>query len=217
MEVTNSYGCSTVSPINNITNSNSSCNASTPTGLSSVAIAGTTFSLNWLQGQSGDSIIVSYRSDTSSNNYSYIRMLNIGQSLFTLSNLLSNTTYGWKVNTVCGSTQGTNSVEVYFRTGVSTGIDPVPNNQGELIVDDMKIYPNPAQNEAQIDYASVDNSNGEITVIDINSRKVYSEKVQLKTGDNKFFLNTSEYGNGIYFISFKSTETILVKKIIISH
>lgn len=223
VKVTNSYGCSIISSIQNITFNGSSCVASTPSGLNSTSITELSRIIIWDPGQTGDSIIVRYQPDTGSSVYSYIRMVNIGQSLVQISGLQPSTTYVWQVHTGCGSTSGAYSPKGYFTTGgVSTGIHPVPHlkdpdqgSQAESSV--FKAYPNPASDKIQIDYESGIMSMGELSIFDIRSSIVYTKKIPLTKGLNKFLINTSEFGNGIYFISLKNNEAVLIQRIIIGH
>ncbi len=215
VRVTNNYGCSTISNQQNLDFSGSGCDPSTPTGLNSTALTDISRIIVWDQGQTGDSVIVRYQPDTGTNIYSYVRMANIGQCMTTISALEPATTYVWQVHTGCGFTSGLYSAKGYFTTGgVSTGIPPITNGEGNA-KSDLKIYPNPASEKLQIEYESGITSMADLTIFDMKSSRVFDKKVQLVKGPNSFSINASDFGNGVYFISLKNEEIILIKRIII--
>jgi hypothetical protein len=211
VKVTNSYGCTTTSSIQNIVLSNPGCTPSVPTGLTSTEITTISRLLSWDPGQLGDSIIIRYKPDSAADHL-YVRMANTSQSSTTISGLLPNTLYTWKVRMGCGSTPGAYSSNDYFTTGTApTGIDDI------ITENDFKAYPNPADNKVNIEFESAVSSKGEINVHDINGRQLFFEKSLVNVGTNKYALNTSSMMNGLYFISIKSDEKVITKKITVSH
>ena len=88
VEVTNSAGCSATSAIENVViPTQPSCIITTPVGLVSSAENPTSQRLKWDALSTSDSIVIRYKPENSSN-YSYIRMLNVGQTNLILTGLL---------------------------------------------------------------------------------------------------------------------------------
>lgn len=218
LQVINSYGCSILSIIQNVSFNGNSCITSTPTGLNSTALTDLSRTITWDQGQTGDSIIVRYQPDNGSNLYEYIRLINIGQSKAQISGLEPLTTYVWQVYTGCGNFSGFYSAKGFFTTGgTSTGIDPFPNLNDPNDGSQLKAYPNPASDNIQIDYESAITNLGKLTLLDINSRIIFKKKIQLTKGPNNFLIDIGELKSGVYFISLKNGDAELFRRIIISH
>jgi hypothetical protein len=73
---------------------------------------------------------------------------------------------------------------------------------------DVKVYPNPAQNMIVI---QSDKETEEITIVNQLGQTVYN----VKTNQNQVVLNTSNYENGVYFIKIKINQSMITKKITI--
>ena len=216
--VTNNFNCSTTSSINDITFSGN-CFTSTPSGLVSSSITEVSELLNWDSGQTGDSLIVRYYQDNWTEIYNYERMLNIGQNSIQLSGLQQQTNYGWEVYAMCGNTPGTFSIKGNFTTGAFTNIDVLPDLGG--IVEDsevrLKTFPNPVSDMITIEYESDIISEGEIKLIDVQSRIILTNYIHIGKGINKYSLNLSEFGSGLYFLSFKNDNTTTFRRLILGH
>jgi hypothetical protein len=211
VKVTNSYGCNETSSQQTVTIPGS-CMTSVPTGLSSTAGLDMSQVLSWAPGQTGDSIVIRYHPDSAST-YDYVRMVNNGQTTHILNGLIPSTTYSWRVKTVCGNTSGSYSSKNYFTTASSTGI-----HQFTATTDHgFNVYPNPAQGKVHIDYSSNLNCKGKIILSDINGRTVLDEDVSVQQGDNKFYIGLTAYKNGIYTLTFKSDESLLVQKLVVEN
>jgi hypothetical protein len=211
VKVTNSYGCVETSSQQTVTIPGS-CMTSVPSGLSSTAALDLSQVLSWAPGQTGDSIVIRYHPDSAST-YEYVRMVNNGQTTHILSGLLPSTTYSWRVKTVCGSTSGSYSPKSYFTTAGSTGIHQYTASADHC----FNVYPNPASGKVHIDYVSGLNGKGKIILADINGRTVLEEDVAVLQGDNKFYISLTQYKNGIYTLTFKSDESLLVQKLIVEN
>lgn len=210
VKVTNTYGCETTSAMYPVTIPGS-CLASIPSGLSSTQALDASQVLSWASGQSGDSLIIRYHPDTSST-YSYIRMLNNGQTSYILSNLLPNTLYSWRIKMACGSISGGYSSKSYFTTPATVGMQP------ELLTNaQISVYPNPARSKVYLAYSSPLSTKGQLILSDINGRIVRKEEILISQGDNNFSFIVSEYKNGIYTLTVKSDAGIHIQKLIIEN
>lgn len=78
--------------------------------------------------------------------------------------------------------------------------------------------PNPASNQTTVDYSIVGTSDQNLRLIikDLLGASIYSTDLSAASG--KVYINTSDYANGIYFISiFSGSMPVSSKKLIIRH
>jgi photosystem II stability/assembly factor-like uncharacterized protein len=89
--------------------------------------------------------------------------------------------------------------------------NPIDNFvSGEFLANGIKIYPNPASDFIQVDFASI--SGIEATLFDLNGRRLKQEKL---SGNLRWDLKGIP--SGTYFLSLQSGTERAVKKIIIKH
>lgn len=124
-----------------------------------------------------------------------------------------NNTYAWTVpntpSTTClvriGGTNGDVSDAVFTILGTPAGINTANIN------DNVKIYPNPAENNLY-----VENKNGisNLRLLNIIGQEIYSAKVDIAT--NKMMVDVSKYESGAYFlITTDNNNTTSTQKVII--
>lgn len=109
------------------------------------------------------------------------------------------------------------SYEAYYVTAVYEDCEPASNEllgPMEIIENDrhaeIKIYPNPANNQITIE---AENNITSLSLIDINGREIFRSEPNKK----KSKINTSSLINRIYFVKINIGSEILRKKIIIQH
>ncbi|HRH67237.1 MAG TPA: T9SS type A sorting domain-containing protein [Bacteroidia bacterium] len=223
VQVTNSNGCSQVSGAQFITVPVTTCILSTPGGLSSYCVGATSMMVSWNSMPQTDSIIVRYKKDGSSTYY-YLRMPNTGQTSVLLTNLAPNSRYSWRVKTMCGTTASSYSAKSTFTTGTiaasansatsRTILQAVDSQNDE---DELLAYPVPANENINFYFFADNIQNGEITLVDISGRIVFTMGTQLIEGDNTIRIHTEDIMPGIYFASVKTDGIVLTKRILIHH
>jgi polyhydroxybutyrate depolymerase len=78
----------------------------------------------------------------------------------------------------------------------------------------LKIFPNPAVNFITIQIPLEISNEGQLSVLDINGKVVFSKIVN----ENSNEINLSSFPNGIYFIRFENREVSIIEKVIkLSH
>jgi hypothetical protein len=91
-------------------------------------------------------------------------------------------------------------------------IEEISLSQGIL----LQTYPNPANNNAFIEYSLGKQSNIELNVYNMSGQKVYFENLGSQAeGKYQYQLNTAKFENGVYMISLSVDNYRHVKKIII--
>lgn len=223
LSVTNSNGCSASAGAQSITVPVSYCTLSTPTGLSSVVLSSTCVKVSWNTFPQTDSIIVRYKKD-GSNSYSYIRMANTGQTSVVISNLQANTSYSWRVKTMCGISVSSYSSKSYFTTvynGIttttSTSRTTLETTYSENDNDELLAYPVPANEFVQLYFFADNEQKGQLLITDLSGRMVRNEATSLVEGDNTINLHTEDLLPGLYFIAVRTDGICLSKRILIQH
>jgi PKD repeat protein len=80
--------------------------------------------------------------------------------------------------------------------------NPSTASLGELAsLDNLVIYPNPAEDELNIQFSVVDNSDVLLLVQDITGKQIRTDLVKASAGNNLVMINTSELASGIYFMN----------------
>ena len=68
----------------------------------------------------------------------------------------------------------------------------------------IHVFPNPTSDNANIDIALSNSSNGTLTVYDINGKLVKKLDLELNSGSNKISFNVADLQKGTYFVSLKT-------------
>lgn len=79
---------------------------------------------------------------------------------------------------------------------------------------DVSVYPSPVKDMANLSFNLTNNEEVDIILYDVAGKLIFNEKKEAKKGNNKIVLNTSEYPNGIYFISIGTTDGLTNVKFI---
>lgn len=79
---------------------------------------------------------------------------------------------------------------------------------------ELSIYPNPTNNELNLNLNYNKTEIGEILIYNTQGILVANENIQLKTGQNKFTVNTTTWSAGIYFVSITSSNVFKVQKLV---
>jgi hypothetical protein len=163
---------------------------------------------------------------------------------FSIPSVAGARTYTWTVPTgaTIVSGQNTNSVVVNYATltgnqtikvvaanicGVSTAVKSVTLTRGNcptakeseinsLLVNEVKLYPNPANNVFNVELNASADAQLEMNVYSMNGSLVSSKNIQLSEGNNTITEDISYLSNGIYFVKFNNTSTneMIIKKLI---
>lgn len=125
---------------------------------------------------------------------------------------------------MCGTTASSYSAKSTFTTGTiaasansatsRTILQAVDSQNDE---DELLAYPVPANENINFYFFADNIQNGEITLVDISGRIVFTMGTQLIEGDNTIRIHTEDIMPGIYFASVKTDGIVLTKRILIHH
>jgi hypothetical protein len=65
------------------------------------------------------------------------------------------------------------------------------------------IYPNPASSQLITEITAIKEDNAELSISDLQGRKVYSAQIKILQGINKIPIDVSKYSQGTYYLRFK--------------
>jgi hypothetical protein len=93
----------------------------------------------------------------------------------------------------------------------------VCRESGEDYSDQFEIFPNPVNDILHLNAPSEENEDCEIILTDYSGRVVFIDPRNLFPGENHFEYDFSNYSNGVYFLSMKSSSQQVIEKIIVQH
>jgi uncharacterized repeat protein (TIGR01451 family) len=124
-------------------------------------------------------------------------------------------------------TQLKNKAAIYFdyndpiitNTTLNTIASTIPTSIKEYrssLTDGLVLFPNPATHAFTLSFESVENTLGELTIIDVSGRAVSHETISVEKGTNLHSNNCSRLQNGIYLVQLKTNTQTITKKLIVS-
>lgn len=124
----------------------------------------------------------------------------------TISNLKQASTYSFKVRPDYG--QGfIASYSIPYTVTTSSNNNLFGDNLDNISANtELKIYPNPFNQEININLFSNSESNSTWQLIDVSGRVVYSNSMQLNEGFNNINISTERLSKGIYMLMVKTDE-----------
>ncbi len=118
--------------------------------------------------------------------------------------------YNWRVKSLdCLSPRAAAVAKVDSSCSVTTSIGEIATESNAL-----KVYPNPASAQLVVDFSTIDGVQ-QIKINDLTGKLIYSENnIIAKQSTN---LDVSEWSEGIYFVRVETTNTSIVRKIVVNH
>ncbi len=86
---------------------------------------------------------------------------------------------------------------------------------GKLAMDNMNFYPNPSNGKFNLSFSLADKGDAEITVLNSEGKKVYSEKLPNFTGAYDKEIDISKNPKGLYFVRIEQGKHAQVKKVVL--
>lgn len=115
---------------------------------------------------------------------------------------------------------GENGIDWYYSLStpmVRMNFNPSLNvNSQEKNNFNLSVYPNPAQNSANVDFTLENNSNVTFELTDLSGKTVYSVSENLSAGNNSIVVPTDDLSNGIYMYTFSNGEATVTKKLVVN-
>jgi hypothetical protein len=133
-------------------------------------------------------------------------------TLATLSPLQNSTPYYWRMRTLTLVDTSNWSDTFMFTT-----ISPAGIENSVLDNNSVSIYPNPSLNgRINIQITSSNNQPVNASLMNMIGQEVYSQILDVKSGNNTFSMDLSNKDNGIYFLKLHNSDNSLTRKIILN-
>lgn len=126
--------------------------------------------------------------------------------------VVGTTTAGTCTSTFCDTLTVDSSGNVRSSFTVTTGNSSTSIKENELLTN-VKLYPNPAQSYAVLDFNSASLADIVIKVIDVKGREILNIDKTVNTGMNKINLPVDNLGEGMYLIQILNGNTVLTQRL----
>ena len=120
--------------------------------------------------------------------------------------------------------------QAHYTTGISTDVveggqlltikinNYTLSNPSTKFENSISLYPNPANNEARIQFSSVENADISISIYDTLGKLILkSESNVINQGNSEIAINTQNLNNGLYFLKVTSGNNEANLKLIVKH
>lgn len=87
-------------------------------------------------------------------------------------------------------------------------------NRKQVGNNNIRIYPNPVQNDLSINYEPATNETVQIKIIDMTGRVLVTQHRDLTQGDNQLIIDCANLPQGNYFIQLQSNSTSIIRMIV---
>lgn len=175
---------------------------SAPTGIFSDNITSTSAKIHWDGVAGGTKYQISYRPVAGG---SWLKK-NAVTTVKTLNDLIPNTTYQYKIKTVCGVETSPFSSLYNFTT--------LPLKEGEVniipIAIGMEIYPNPSSDKITVLSPQSAVGDASIIITDISGKIIYQNELTAE----ETTIDISNYASGIYFVKINLIGEIVTNKFV---
>ena len=85
--------------------------------------------------------------------------------------------------------------------------------ENEEVISFTSLYPNPVNASATLEFNAIQNTNIDVTIIDISGKQVNNFSVNVNSGNNKIAVGTSDLANGYYMLNISSKDGSFTKTI----
>lgn len=114
--------------------------------------------------------------------------------------------------------QNTNTREViqarYLADGVNDTSIIVENRPVERMQKQLSVYPNPVTERCLVSFVSAIRTQAEWQILDMQGKTVFSRRILLKEGENRFETETGNLPAGLYFIRIQNEQGVFVHKMV---
>jgi hypothetical protein len=80
------------------------------------------------------------------------------------------------------------------------------------VKNEIQFYPNPGNEELNINFYDYKKGNYEVIIYDVNGKKIMNQNINVFNIFQKLKINTSDLTEGVYFININGTDTSIKKK-----
>gem|GEM_PF-2235459 len=145
-------------------------------------------------------------------NRTNVTTANTANSSYTLTGLIPNTQYGWRVRAKCNGTYSDYSVINTFKTATAFMKD---NSVEDAIAKNgVDIYPNPATNYVVLSFNSTRQNLCRIIITDLQGKISLRKNVTTTIGKNNINIDVSNLAKGAYILQIRHKNEIQIVKLV---
>jgi len=85
----------------------------------------------------------------------------------------------------------------------------------DLISNSLEVYPNPSKGNFNLIISNPGNGVADVTVSDLNNRKLFTRKFNVNVESNKFSIDLTGFASGIYLLNVRINGSNLSKKLVL--
>ena len=82
-------------------------------------------------------------------------------------------------------------------------------------IEGLSLYPNPADNELNVNFNLQSNETVYVSVMDVTGKSIQNNVINANVGSNLVLMNTSRLSNGMYFLNITVGGISQVKQFIV--
>ena len=131
-----------------------------------------------------------------------------------ISSLLPNTTYKWRVKTMCSSNGSNNSAWTSWQYFTTSNTNRIISDDVETSIN-LNIYPNPSSGIFNISFISEKLNSFRITITDTYGKVIFNDKSIDFIGEYTRRIDLSKYSKGIYMIRVRTNNKLVDERIIL--
>lgn len=207
--VFNASGCSAISKATKVTYK--VCGKPATVGTSS--ITGTSAKLTWKSVQCAVAYQLQYRKG-STGTFTSVNTPTT-DTAYTLTSLLANTAYQWKVATICqNSPLVVSAFSKLINFTTAAFFASLAENAAVTTVTQASLYPNPVKDKLTVEIYNTITSNAGITIISAEGKTEQQLTKQLQSGNNKITIPVAGLANGTYLLRITTNEGQQVLKFV---
>lgn len=98
--------------------------------------------------------------------------------------------------------------KIWFKTNITTDV-----SKALITVSDMRLYPNPSIDETTLNIEMFQDEKMNMHVVNELGQLIYSDVLDLNSGENNVKLNTSKWNAGVYIVKLNSNNGSVSKKL----
>lgn len=79
----------------------------------------------------------------------------------------------------------------------------------------LNVYPNPASSQFQVEMEAQKSAQGNLSLVDLNGRKLVNQSVRLQAGMNQFLVNMeAEWASGVYYLVLQTEKGVSTRQVV---
>lgn len=179
----------------------------TPANLTTTNISMSSAKLKWEAVSGATKYKVQYKADSAGATW-ISKTIKATKTVVTIIGLTANTSYKWKVRSICGEEPSEYSPAQFFTTSLKLENE----NDKEIFFD---VYPNPFSSHTTLSFFLEEGGHITLEAFDLTGRKIMLLDEVMEAGEHEWVLQREQIGAGIFFIRLTTGNKTSVVKVVV--